>query len=75
MPQRLRQLGLDPAYVEHALPATHRDLVRACATCKSSRRCFQDLAGNDVQVGMDGYCLNAFTIDALTVDRPVSQRA
>ena len=72
MPQRLRQLGLDPAYVEHALPATFRDLESVCATCKSWRRCSQDLDSNDVQAGMDGYCLNAFTIDALTVDRPIS---
>ena len=75
MPQRLRQLELDPAYVEHALPATYRDLERVCAACKSWRRCSQDLANNDVQAGMDGYCLNSFTIDALTVDRPISLRA
>jgi hypothetical protein len=71
MPLRLEQLGLDPAYVAHALPATYRDLESACATCKSWRRCSHDLANNDMQAGMDGYCLNAFTIDALTVDRPM----
>lgn len=72
MPLRLQELGLDPAYVVHALPATYRDLERVCATCKSWRRCSHDLANNDVQAGMDGYCLNAFTIDALIVDRPIS---
>jgi hypothetical protein len=71
MPERLRQLGLDPAYVEQALPATYRDLQRVCAACKAWRGCLQDLDSNDVQAGMNGYCLNASTIDALTVDRPI----
>jgi hypothetical protein len=74
MPERLRELGLDPAYVEQALPATYRDLQRVCAACKAWRRCSHDLDSNDVQAGMDGYCLNASTIDALTVDRPISLR-
>lgn len=29
-------------------------------------------AKGDVQVGMRGYCLNALTIDALTVERPIT---
>ena len=75
MPERLRQLGLDPAYVEHALPGTYRDLQRVCAACKSWRRCSHDLANNDAQAGMHGYCHNVSTIDALTVDQPISLRA
>ena len=75
MPQRLQQLGLDPAFVKHALPTTYRDLERVCAHCKSWRRCARDLSNDDVQAGMDGYCLNATTIDALIVDRPISRRA
>jgi hypothetical protein len=72
MPQRLEQLGLDPAYLKHARTATYRDMERVCATCKTWRRCGRDLAQGNVQVGMDSYCLNAATIDALIVDRPVS---
>jgi hypothetical protein len=67
LPQRLKLLGIDPEFVRHAAPTTFRDLTRVCACCKASRRCARDLAGGDVQAGMDGYCLNAPTIDALTV--------
>jgi hypothetical protein len=69
MPQRLRALGIDPGYVQHGLPATYRDLERVCATCKSARRCERDLARGDAQSGMDGYCLNAPTMDSLMVGR------
>jgi hypothetical protein len=75
MPQRLRQLGLDPAFVQHAQPATYRDLQKVCATCTSWRRCAGDLSNNDVQAGMHDYCPNSPTIDALAVDRPISRRA
>ena len=40
----------------------------------SFARCARDLSNDDVQAGMDGYCLNATTIDALVVDRPISRR-
>lgn len=64
--QRLQLLRLDPEYVRHAAPRTHRDLVRICAYCRSARRCARDLARGDVQAGMDTYCPNGATIDALT---------
>ena len=67
LPQRLQLLGIDPEFVRHAAPTTFRDLARVCATCEASRRCARDLARGDVQAGMDGYCLNSPTIDALTV--------
>jgi hypothetical protein len=67
LPERLRQLGIDPAYVQSALTATYRDLERTCAMCPAWRRCARDLANGDVQSGMDSYCLNSPTIDALTV--------
>ena len=70
MPRRLEQLGLDPAYLKHARGAIYRDLERVCASCKAWRRCAHDLANGNVQTGMGSYCLNAPTIDALTVDRP-----
>lgn len=70
MPSRLRQLGLDPAYVKVAQTATYRDLQRVCAACKEWTRCARDLANGDVQAGMSSYCLNAFTLDTLMVDRP-----
>jgi hypothetical protein len=69
MPQRLEQLGLDPAYVKLARTATYQELQRVCAACKAWRRCARDLSNGDVQVGMDSYCLNSGTIDALTIDR------
>ena len=69
MPKRLQDLGLDPAFVKYAQTATYRDMERVCGTCKSWRRCERDLAKGDIQAGMQTYCLNASTIDALTVDR------
>jgi hypothetical protein len=66
LPQRLQMLGIDPEYVRHAEPSTYRDLARLCASCQASRRCARDLARGDVQAGMDSYCLNGPTIDALT---------
>lgn len=68
MPERLRQLGVDPGYVEHAQTAIYRDLERVCASCTSWRRCSRDLANGNVHAGMEDYCLNAPTIDALAVD-------
>jgi hypothetical protein len=72
MPRRLEQLGLDPAYLKHARGATYRDLERVCASCRAWRRCARDLAHGNVEAGMRSYCLNAPTIDALIVDRPVT---
>jgi hypothetical protein len=69
MPQRLQQLGIDPAYVKHAQTATYQDLERVCAACKVWRRCARDLSNGHVRAGMGSYCLNSGTIDALTVDR------
>jgi hypothetical protein len=69
MPRRLQELGLDPAYFKYARTAVYRDMERVCSTCKVWRRCARDLAKGDVQAGMKGYCLNAPTIDALTIDR------
>jgi uncharacterized protein YjiS (DUF1127 family) len=75
MPARLRELGIDPAFVKYARTETYRDLERVCVTCKSWRRCARDLAKGDAQTGMDSYCLNAPTIDSLTVDWPVRTQA
>jgi hypothetical protein len=68
MPQRLRQLGLDPEFVREAEPETYRDLARVCATCTAWRRCKRDLARDDAQAGMEVYCLNSATIDRLTLE-------
>jgi len=75
MPQRLKQLGLDPSYIRHALPVAYRDLERVCSHCRSWQRCARDLGNGDVQSRMDSYCLNAGTIDALTVEQVNSRRA
>jgi hypothetical protein len=69
LPLRLELLGLDPGYVRRALTATYRDLEKKCAMCTAWRRCTRDLAKGDPQAGMDTYCLNSETIDALTVDQ------
>ena len=69
MPQRLEQLGIDPAYVRYAMAATYRDLERVCTTCRSARRCARDLARGNVQAGMESYCPNSATIDSLLLDR------
>jgi hypothetical protein len=67
LPQRLQLLSIDPEFVRHAAPTTFRDLARVCASCEASRRCARDLGRGDVQAGMDAYCLNGPTIDALMV--------
>jgi len=67
LPQRLQLLGIDPEFVRHAAPTTFKDLARVCASCKASRQCARDLARGNVQAGLDGYCLNGLSIDALTV--------
>jgi hypothetical protein len=69
MPRRLCELGIDPLFVKYGLPATYRDLERVCTGCKSAGRCERDLARGDAQSGMDTYCLNSATIDALLLDR------
>ena len=74
LPQRLKQLRLDHAFIRHALPATYRDLERVCFHCGSWKRCARDLANEDVQSGMDSYCLNAATIDALAVEQASFRR-
>jgi hypothetical protein len=69
LPQRLQLLGIDREFVMRTEPATYKDLARLCASCRATRRCARDLARGDVQAGMDDYCLNGPTIDALTVER------
>ena len=70
MPERLEHLGLDAAYVKLFHASTYQELQRVCASCGAWRRCSQDLARGDVQVGMGSYCMNAPTIDVLLVGRP-----
>src|SRR5262249_21637936 len=72
MPQRLQQLGIDPAFVAQSGLLLYRDLERVCARCSSYRRCATDLASGDVQAGMQAYCPNASTMDALLVERAVA---
>ena len=69
MPLRLRELGFDPEYLRLSRTGLYSDMHRVCATCRAWQRCTRDLANGDVQTGMRSYCLNAATIDALTVDR------
>jgi uncharacterized protein YjiS (DUF1127 family) len=68
MPERMRQLGLDPEFVAQAHAATFRQMTMACSACSSWRRCARDLDKGDVHAGMDGYCANALTMDALLVE-------
>jgi hypothetical protein len=71
-PQRLDLLGLDANYLQQEMPLMFRDLARVCANCQASRRCGRDLARGDVETGMDTYCLNGATLDALALNRPRS---
>ena len=70
MPERLDRLGLDPAYVRLFHASTYQDLQRVCASCEAWRLCARDLARGDVQSGMQSYCLNGLSIDALLVGWP-----
>jgi hypothetical protein len=68
MPQRLREVGIDPDYLKAANRAAYQDMQRVCATCQDWQTCAHDLDKGDVQTGMDTYCLNAPTIDALCLE-------
>ncbi len=72
MPERMRQLGVDPVYLANAHAATFRDMARVCANCGSWRQCARDLEKGDVQAGMNSYCANTPTLDALSVDSRVA---
>jgi len=67
MPWRLQQLGLDPGYMKACRTSTYQELERVCASCKSRLLCARDLARGDVEPGMQSYCPDAPTIDALVV--------
>lgn len=75
LPQRLQLLGIDPEFVRQDSPTLYADLARVCASCRQSRRCASDLNRGDVQVGMITYCLNAPSIDFLTVGRNTALHA
>ncbi len=66
--QRLRQLRLDPEYMEVCHSSMCKELEQVCAACRFKRVCALDLASGDVQSGMRSYCPNAPLIDAMTVD-------
>ena len=68
MPRRLEQVGLDAAYVKFFRTSTYQDLQTVCASCKAWQQCARDLARGDVQSGLQSYCLNAPTMDALLVE-------
>lgn len=69
LPQRLETVGLDPLYLKIEQSSVYRDLEQACMRCTSWRRCARDLARGDAQTGLEHYCSNAQTIDALLTDR------
>jgi hypothetical protein len=68
LPWRLQQLRLDPEYVKMCCSSTYQNLEKACAICRSRTLCERDLARGDVDSGMQRYCPNALTIDALVVN-------
>jgi hypothetical protein len=68
LPQRLQQMRLDSGYMKLYRGSIYRDMLRVCASCKHWRRCERDLAVGDLQSGMQSYCLNAPTIDALVIE-------
>ncbi len=72
LPQRLETVGLDPLYLKTEQRSVYRDLERACMRCPKWRRCARDLARGDAQTGLEHYCENAATIDALLLDRSIA---
>ena len=66
--QRLRQLRLDPEYLEVCHSSMCEELKQVCAACRFKRTCALDLASGDVQSGLRIYCANAPVIDAMTVN-------
>ena len=74
LPQRLETIGLDPLYLKTDQSSVYRDLERACMRCTNWRRCARDLARGDAQTGLEHYCANAQTIDALLLGRPGTAR-
>jgi Family of unknown function (DUF6455) len=69
MPERMRQLGLDPKFVAQTEAATYRDMANVCAGCGAWRRCARDLDRGDAEAGMNTYCSNTLTMDAFIADR------
>jgi hypothetical protein len=65
LPRRLHLLGIDAGFVKREAPATFRDMARVCGACNVWRRCRRDLADGHIQAGMDTYCPNGATLDAL----------
>jgi hypothetical protein len=67
--ERLRLLGIDPAYVAAAQHETLLSLQKNCTRCANWRQCARDLGQGNVQQGMKSYCVNAEMIDHLLVDK------
>ncbi|MET4261772.1 hypothetical protein ABIC09_006743 [Bradyrhizobium sp. S3.12.5] len=61
----LKVLGIDEADVSRSKPAVMRDMERVCSQCERKVQC-----NNDIEIGvetrdLEGYCLNAATMQAL----------
>ena len=67
--RRLKALNLDPADISRAQPATARDLAARCSLCTDETRCRHDLDRNPGSSVWQDYCMNTFTLMALTAGK------
>lgn len=69
MPRRLKQLGLDAAYIEQSEPATYLRLRATCDVCGNWRRCARNLAQGAATESFARYCPNSSLFDQLVIER------
>jgi hypothetical protein len=67
--RRLEALDLDPADISRSQPVVARDLAVRCTLCTDHTRCRHDLDQNLGTSRWQKYCLNTFTLMALTAKR------
>ena len=67
--RRLEALGLDPANISRSQPATARDLAVRCSLCTDKTLCRHDLDQNPGTSAWQRYCMNTFTLKALSTKR------
>jgi len=67
-------VGLDSNSLENEEPAVMRDLQRLCTSCDEKKRCKFDLINGLMTENFRDYCPNAFTLDALLLEKQERRR-